>query len=90
MRNSDFDTFACLAGDPNTLGEPCLVDTQCADPLLPDDPNAICGGPTGNAECDVDNPCPLHPYWERIRATYEEMISQTTVADLGGPAGRRT
>ena len=41
----------------------------------------------GQSECDSENPCPLHPYWERIRDTYREMLSQTTVADLGKKAG---
>ena len=36
----------------------------------------------GHLECDSDHPCPLHPYWERIRGTYREMLSKTTVADL--------
>ena len=37
----------------------------------------------GHPACDSDHPCPLHPYWERIRGTYREMLSKTTVADLG-------
>ena len=37
----------------------------------------------GQPQCDSENPCPLHPYWERIRGTYREMLSQTTVEDLG-------
>lgn len=37
----------------------------------------------GLPECDADHPCPLHPYWERIRGTLDEMVSSTTVADLG-------
>jgi Rrf2 family protein len=40
----------------------------------------------GHPECDSGNPCPLHPYWERIRETYREMVSRTTVADLGKQA----
>jgi Rrf2 family protein len=37
----------------------------------------------GQPECDAAHPCPLHPYWERIRDTYREMLTKTTVADLG-------
>jgi Rrf2 family protein len=44
----------------------------------------------GHPECNSDNPCPLHPYWERIRGAYREMLSRTTVADLGGRVGRGT
>ena len=40
----------------------------------------------GNPECDSDHPCPLHPYWERIRGTYREMLTKTTVSDLGKEA----
>ena len=40
----------------------------------------------GHPECDSDHPCPLHPYWERIRGTYREMLSKITVADLGDGA----
>ena len=38
----------------------------------------------GHSTCNADQPCPLHPYWERIRSVYREMLSTTTVADLGG------
>lgn len=44
----------------------------------------------GQPQCDAENPCPLHPYWERIRGTYREMLSKTTVADLGANPGRGT
>jgi Rrf2 family protein len=37
----------------------------------------------GLPDCDPENPCPLHPFWERIRGTYVEMLARTTVQDLG-------
>lgn len=36
----------------------------------------------GMAKCDGDAPCPLHPYWERIREVHVQMLKETTVADL--------
>jgi len=36
----------------------------------------------GQPRCDSENPCPLHPFWERIRATYREMLSSMTISDL--------
>jgi Rrf2 family protein len=41
----------------------------------------------GLPKCSTENPCPLHPYWEGIRKLYREMLSETTVADLGKIAG---
>jgi len=38
----------------------------------------------GLPQCRSENPCPLHFYWERIRALYGEMLSQTRIEDLGG------
>lgn len=40
----------------------------------------------GMPQCSADDPCPLHPYWEGIRNLYREMLSETTVADLGKKA----
>jgi Rrf2 family protein len=37
----------------------------------------------GWPKCDSEHPCPLHPHWEGIRSLYREMLSRTTVADLG-------
>lgn len=34
--------------------------------------------------CTAEDPCPLHRYWERLRATYLEMLRLTTVGDLAG------
>ncbi len=34
------------------------------------------------ARCNAEDPCPLHPYWERIRGIRREMLSTTSVADL--------
>jgi Rrf2 family protein len=36
----------------------------------------------GRSDCDARNPCPLHPYWERIREIHEEMLSETRIGDL--------
>jgi Rrf2 family protein len=36
----------------------------------------------GLTSCDDDNPCPLHPYWERIRQAYKEMVTTRKVSDL--------
>lgn len=52
VQDGDCDSLVCLAGDPNTLGEPCTADPQCG--IFADDPNALCG-PTGDGECDIDN-----------------------------------
>lgn len=37
----------------------------------------------GLAKCDESHPCPLHHYWERIRAIYVEMLTNMKVKDLG-------
>ena len=37
----------------------------------------------GLPECDDKHPCPLHSYWERIREIHAEMLSNTTIEDLG-------
>ena len=37
----------------------------------------------GLGECDSEHPCPLHDHWEGILKLYREMLSETTVADLG-------
>ena len=36
----------------------------------------------GLSVCSDENPCPLHDYWKRIVAIHEEMLRETTVADL--------
>jgi Rrf2 family protein len=36
----------------------------------------------GLPECDLDNPCPLHHQWERIRRSYVEMLTSTRIRDL--------
>jgi Rrf2 family protein len=36
----------------------------------------------GLPECDSENPCPLHQYWEQIRTIHARMLQSTTVADL--------
>jgi len=32
--------------------------------------------------CDADDPCPLHPHWERVREEYERMLRTVTLRDL--------
>ena len=36
----------------------------------------------GLPECNADDPCPLHPYWEKIRDTYHQMLAETRIVDL--------
>lgn len=36
----------------------------------------------GLGRCDADDPCPLHPHWERVRAEYERMLRTVTLRDL--------
>ena len=36
----------------------------------------------GLGKCDADDPCPLHPYWEKVRAEYEAMLRNVTLRDL--------
>lgn len=37
----------------------------------------------GLAKCDSTNPCPLHPHWERVKGAMDEMLTTTSVGDLG-------
>ena len=42
----------------------------------------------GLPQCNAEDPCPLHPYWEKIRSVYHEMLADTRIADLARlPAG---
>ncbi len=41
----------------------------------------------GLDRCDEKNPCPLHPFWKKIRETYADMLQKTSIQDLR--AGRR-
>jgi Rrf2 family protein len=36
----------------------------------------------GLGRCKADDPCPLHPHWERIREEYERMLGTVTLRDL--------
>jgi len=36
----------------------------------------------GLPQCDDANPCPLHPYWGKIRETYHQMLEEKTVGEL--------
>ncbi|MFO7609904.1 MAG: Rrf2 family transcriptional regulator [Candidatus Krumholzibacteriia bacterium] len=38
----------------------------------------------GLPECDVENPCPLHPWWEKIKEVHADMLENATIADLAG------
>lgn len=33
-------------------------------------------------ECDEQHPCPLHEHWERVRSSYQFMLSSIKVANL--------
>lgn len=41
----------------------------------------------GLQHCDSEQPCPLHGYWERIRDLRDDMLTRTTIADLGTGVG---
>jgi hypothetical protein len=51
--DSDCDSLVCVGGDPNSLGETCSTNTDCANPFNPEDPNAICAG-SQDGECTLD------------------------------------
>jgi Rrf2 family protein len=36
----------------------------------------------GLPDCDVANPCPLHPYWEEIQEIHTEMATSVAIGDL--------
>jgi Rrf2 family protein len=36
----------------------------------------------GLSRCDERDPCPLHPFWESIRGTYQDMLRKTSIGDL--------
>jgi Rrf2 family protein len=36
----------------------------------------------GYPECREDRPCPLHPYWQRIKESYAEMLRTMRVGEL--------
>ncbi len=36
----------------------------------------------GLSRCDEREPCPLHPFWESIRGTYDDMLRKTSIGDL--------
>lgn len=36
----------------------------------------------GLGRCDSDDPCPLHPHWERVRNEYDRMLRRVTLRDL--------
>jgi len=37
----------------------------------------------GLGECNSANPCPLHPHWERIQGALHDMLTSTSIRDLG-------
>jgi len=44
----------------------------------------------GLAQCDDEQPCPLHASWKHLRIEIEDLVEHTTLADLARPArGRR-
>ena len=36
----------------------------------------------GLGRCDAEDPCPLHPHWEKVRGEYERMLKTVTLRDL--------
>jgi Rrf2 family transcriptional regulator, iron-sulfur cluster assembly transcription factor len=40
----------------------------------------------GLAQCDDQDPCPLHSHWKDLRAQIEHTLETTTIADLAGAA----
>lgn len=36
----------------------------------------------GLGRCDSNDPCPLHPHWERVRNEYDRMLRRVTLRDL--------
>jgi DNA-binding IscR family transcriptional regulator len=44
----------------------------------------------GLAECNEDNPCPLHESWKEVRAKLTEMLESKTLADLAEVSRRRS
>ena len=44
----------------------------------------------GLGACDADDPCPLHPHWEKVRAEYERMLKSVTLRDLKRDASNGT
>lgn len=42
----------------------------------------------GLAQCDDQNPCPLHEHWKDLRVQIEHTLESTTLADLAGVAKR--
>jgi Rrf2 family protein len=44
--------------------------------------SGIQGCAFGLSRCDENDPCPLHPFWESIRATYGDMLRKTSIGDL--------
>ncbi len=43
----------------------------------------------GLAPCDAENPCALHPQWERIRGVLHRVLETKTVRDLPTRGARR-
>ena len=42
----------------------------------------------GLAQCDDQDPCPLHSHWKGLRVQIEETLESTTLADLAGTVKR--
>jgi Rrf2 family protein len=39
----------------------------------------------GFGRCDLRNPCPLHPAWDRLGKSFLEWTQTTTLSDVGAP-----
>ncbi len=57
--------------------------------LATDGQDVSAGCVLGLAECNEENPCPLHDSWKDIKAHLQEMMQQTTLDDLAEVARKR-
>lgn len=42
----------------------------------------------GWGKCSATSPCPLHPAWARLNASFEDWATKTTLADVATVRGR--
>jgi Rrf2 family protein len=54
-----------------------------------DGQEVVVGCVLGLAECNEENPCPLHNSWKDVKTKLTEMLEQTTLADLAEVARKR-
>lgn len=63
--------------DRQALGVPIAEVVQLFDGQR-DESACVFGLP----RCDPEHPCPLHPYWETIAASYDRMLEGVTIGQL--------